>query len=210
MNPRRVSFVDHSKLFVSSFSACGGKVLNSYRKVTTHFWRGGKISSRNENAVSLLHRKRVLSSVIIRKFCGKRRVGKTRCFQGGQVKKKKRTRLFFFCQGISLRFFTTGAARCAAAAGSKKTYVRDKPHINVGTIGHVDHGKTTLTSAITKGKGTWCFPPDIRTPSHLKLGMTPRVRSKKVLYICLIPYQQWIQGGLPQRSVLPSASNVLF
>ena len=29
-------------------------------------------------------------------------------------------------------------------------YVRDKPHLNVGTIGHVDHGKTTLTSAITK------------------------------------------------------------
>jgi len=29
-------------------------------------------------------------------------------------------------------------------------YVRDKPHINVGTIGHVDHGKTTLTSAISK------------------------------------------------------------
>lgn len=29
-------------------------------------------------------------------------------------------------------------------------YKRNKPHINVGTIGHVDHGKTTLTSAITK------------------------------------------------------------
>lgn len=34
--------------------------------------------------------------------------------------------------------------------GGKKTYVRDKPHLNVGTIGHVDHGKTTLTAAITK------------------------------------------------------------
>ena len=30
------------------------------------------------------------------------------------------------------------------------TYVRNKPHINIGTIGHVDHGKTTLTAAITK------------------------------------------------------------
>ncbi len=29
-------------------------------------------------------------------------------------------------------------------------YIRDRPHINVGTIGHIDHGKTTLTSAITK------------------------------------------------------------
>ena len=35
-------------------------------------------------------------------------------------------------------------------AGAKKTYSREKPHINVGTIGHVDHGKTTLTAAITK------------------------------------------------------------
>jgi len=33
---------------------------------------------------------------------------------------------------------------------AKQLFVRDKPHLNVGTIGHVDHGKTTLTSAITK------------------------------------------------------------
>jgi len=33
---------------------------------------------------------------------------------------------------------------------AKKKFVRDKPHVNVGTIGHVDHGKTTLTSAMTK------------------------------------------------------------
>lgn len=32
----------------------------------------------------------------------------------------------------------------------KKVFQRDKPHCNVGTIGHVDHGKTTLTAAITK------------------------------------------------------------
>ncbi len=33
---------------------------------------------------------------------------------------------------------------------SKETFVRSKPHVNVGTIGHVDHGKTTLTAALTK------------------------------------------------------------
>ena len=33
---------------------------------------------------------------------------------------------------------------------AKQKFVRDKPHVNVGTIGHVDHGKTTLTSAITR------------------------------------------------------------
>ncbi|NLX91370.1 MAG: elongation factor Tu, partial [Firmicutes bacterium] len=32
---------------------------------------------------------------------------------------------------------------------AKKKFERTKPHVNVGTIGHVDHGKTTLTSAIT-------------------------------------------------------------
>ncbi|MBP6311846.1 MAG: elongation factor Tu [Flavobacteriales bacterium] len=39
---------------------------------------------------------------------------------------------------------------------AKETYKRDKPHVNIGTIGHVDHGKTTLTAAITTvlaGKG---------------------------------------------------------
>ena len=33
---------------------------------------------------------------------------------------------------------------------AKEKFVRDKPHVNVGTIGHVDHGKTTLSAAITK------------------------------------------------------------
>ncbi len=33
---------------------------------------------------------------------------------------------------------------------AKEVFKRDKPHVNIGTIGHVDHGKTTLTAAITK------------------------------------------------------------
>src|ERR1700757_1036411 len=33
---------------------------------------------------------------------------------------------------------------------AKESFKRDKPHLNVGTIGHVDHGKTTLTAAITE------------------------------------------------------------
>ena len=32
---------------------------------------------------------------------------------------------------------------------AKEHYERTKPHVNIGTIGHVDHGKTTLTAAIT-------------------------------------------------------------
>ena len=33
---------------------------------------------------------------------------------------------------------------------AKEKFDRSKPHVNIGTIGHVDHGKTTLTSSITK------------------------------------------------------------
>ena len=32
---------------------------------------------------------------------------------------------------------------------AKQKFERNKPHVNIGTIGHVDHGKTTLTAAIT-------------------------------------------------------------
>ncbi|HEY5118757.1 MAG TPA: GTP-binding protein, partial [Anaerolineales bacterium] len=33
---------------------------------------------------------------------------------------------------------------------AKEKFLRNKPHLNVGTMGHIDHGKTTLTAAITK------------------------------------------------------------
>jgi elongation factor Tu len=43
---------------------------------------------------------------------------------------------------------------------AKQKFERTKPHVNVGTIGHIDHGKTTLTAAITKqrheGHGGFC------------------------------------------------------
>src|ERR1700731_4536397 len=44
----------------------------------------------------------------------------------------------------------------------RQTYLRTKPHVNIGTMGHVDHGKTTLTAAITKvlaERGTGTFVP---------------------------------------------------
>src|SRR5437762_2207103 len=45
---------------------------------------------------------------------------------------------------------------------AKKKFERTKPHVNIGTIGHIDHGKTTLTAAITKvlaAKGLADFTP---------------------------------------------------
>ena len=48
-----------------------------------------------------------------------------------------------------------------AAPVKKESFSRDKPHVNIGTIGHVDHGKTTLTAAITKGAEQWTMLPQI-------------------------------------------------
>ena len=40
---------------------------------------------------------------------------------------------------------------------AKEKFERNKPHLNIGTIGHIDHGKTTLTAAITKCLATESF-----------------------------------------------------
>ncbi|MFI9460906.1 elongation factor Tu [Streptomyces xiamenensis] len=60
----------------------------------------------------------------------------------------------------------------------KQAYVRTKPHLNIGTMGHVDHGKTTLTAAITKvlsDRGTGTFVPFDRidkAPEEAARGIT--------------------------------------
>ncbi|MET9499899.1 elongation factor Tu [Streptomyces sp. NPDC006552] len=60
----------------------------------------------------------------------------------------------------------------------KTAYVRTKPHLNIGTMGHVDHGKTTLTAAITKvlaGRGASTFVPFNRidkAPEEAQRGIT--------------------------------------
>ncbi|WP_129310553.1 elongation factor Tu [Streptomyces sp. L2] len=61
---------------------------------------------------------------------------------------------------------------------SKTAFVRTKPHLNIGTMGHVDHGKTTLTAAITKvlaERGTGTFVPFDRidrAPEEAARGIT--------------------------------------
>jgi elongation factor Tu len=61
---------------------------------------------------------------------------------------------------------------------SKEKFVRDKPHVNIGTIGHVDHGKTTLTAAITKvlGDKGWADKVDFedidKAPEERERGIT--------------------------------------
>jgi elongation factor Tu len=61
---------------------------------------------------------------------------------------------------------------------SKPKYERTKPHVNIGTIGHVDHGKTTLTSAITKVLATkklasyMAFDQIDKAPEEKERGLT--------------------------------------
>jgi len=61
---------------------------------------------------------------------------------------------------------------------AKKKFLRNKPHVNIGTIGHIDHGKTTLTSAITrclqnKGFATWIpFDQIDKAPEEKARGIT--------------------------------------
>jgi len=61
---------------------------------------------------------------------------------------------------------------------SKKKFERTKPHVNVGTIGHVDHGKTTLTAAITKVLATRgladfvAFDQSDKAPEERERGIT--------------------------------------
>ena len=61
---------------------------------------------------------------------------------------------------------------------AKEKFVRSKPHCNVGTIGHVDHGKTTLTAAITRTLATkgWAkftaFDQIDKAPEERERGIT--------------------------------------
>src|SRR3954464_13551173 len=65
---------------------------------------------------------------------------------------------------------------------TKAKFERTKPHVNVGTIGHVDHGKTTLTAAITaiqakKGLATFTAAREIdKAPEERERGVTIATR----------------------------------
>ncbi|MCX6018452.1 MAG: GTP-binding protein, partial [Chloroflexi bacterium] len=60
----------------------------------------------------------------------------------------------------------------------KEKFVRNKPHVNIGTMGHIDHGKTSLTAAITKvlslkGKASYMAYDQIdKAPEERERGIT--------------------------------------
>jgi elongation factor Tu len=57
---------------------------------------------------------------------------------------------------------------------SKEKFERNKPHVNIGTIGHVDHGKTTLTAAMTKlfSKNFMAYDAIDKAPEEKARGIT--------------------------------------
>ena len=62
---------------------------------------------------------------------------------------------------------------------AKEQFQRTKPHVNVGTIGHVDHGKTTLTTAILHAQAKQGFA-EVKTYADIAKGGTVRDASKIV------------------------------
>ena len=64
---------------------------------------------------------------------------------------------------------------------SKEKFDRSKPHVNIGTMGHIDHGKTTLTAAITKvlaeneGGEATAFEDIDKAPEERERGITIQI-----------------------------------
>ncbi|KAL1216525.1 Elongation factor Tu [Cardamine amara subsp. amara] len=94
------------------------------------------------------------------------------------------SQIYLRCEGSITSSYSIGADdRCSSSYAtswwrSMATFTRTKPHVNVGTIGHVDHGKTTLTAAITKvlaeeGKAkAVAFDEIDKAPEEKKRGIT--------------------------------------
>ena len=61
---------------------------------------------------------------------------------------------------------------------AKKKFERTKPHVNVGTVGHIDHGKTTLTAAITKTLAT--LSPENKYMAFDKIDNAPEERERGI------------------------------
>jgi translation elongation factor EF-Tu-like GTPase len=88
---------------------------------------------------------------------------------------------------------------------AKEAFKRDKPHVNIGTIGHVDHGKTTLTAAITTvlsktGKAQARGYADIdAAPEEKERGITIvcATHDHRLLNVC--DRMMWIRDGRIER-----------
>ena len=85
---------------------------------------------------------------------------------------------------------------------AKEKFERTKPHCNIGTIGHVDHGKTTLTAAITKvlaarvpGNAAENFEDIDKAPEERERGITISDRKSTRLNS-----SHWLQSRMPSSA----------
>ncbi len=87
---------------------------------------------------------------------------------------------------------------------AKQKFERTKPHVNIGTIGHVDHGKTTLTAAITKflalqGKAQFEDYSSIdKAPEERERGITINTahveyETDALSWLSLLPTAPWLR-----------------
>ncbi len=79
---------------------------------------------------------------------------------------------------------------------AKEKFDRSKPHVNVGTIGHIDHGKTTLTAAITKVLSK--HNPKIKFRSFDSIDNAPEERERGIT-IGRSADGRWHSGGSSHR-----------
>ena len=93
---------------------------------------------------------------------------------------------------------------------AKEVFTRTKPHVNVGTIGHIDHGKTTLTGAILavqQGKGLAKF----KSYADIAKGGTVRDATKTVtIAVAHVEYETALHKPLDDCTVHIAAVSVVF
>ena len=72
---------------------------------------------------------------------------------------------------------TSTLLKSISARGFAANFDRSKPHVNIGTIGHVDHGKTTLTQALTKvlSEKGWC-----ESMTYEDIDRAPEEKARKI------------------------------
>ena len=80
---------------------------------------------------------------------------------------------------------------------AKERFDRSKPHVNIGTIGHVDHGKTTLTSAIIQTMGDLTFGLG-ETNSNMKI-KTKSIQNNKNKYNLTKEQKEHLQTLSPKE-----------
>ena len=84
---------------------------------------------------------------------------------------------------------------------AKQTFNRTKPHVNIGTIGHIDHGKTTLTAAITKVLAL-ADPEAAEFTAYDQIDKAPEEKARGItINTAHVEYQTYDRTGLDGQQI---------